>query len=71
VSNIRHVELLGRSAEALARAEMLVANGSGQIPEELLLADLALAREALEEVTGKRNSDELLEAIFSKFCIGK
>jgi len=71
VSNIRHVELLGRSAEALARAEMLVADGSGQIPEELLLADLALAREALEEVTGKRNSDELLEAIFSKFCIGK
>ena len=50
---------------------MLVADVAGQIPEELLLADLALAREALEEVTGKRNSDELLEAIFSKFCIGK
>jgi len=29
------------------------------------------ARERLEEVSGKRTTDELLDAIFSRFCIGK
>jgi tRNA U34 5-carboxymethylaminomethyl modifying GTPase MnmE/TrmE len=39
--------------------------------EELLLADIADARRALEEVTGKRTTEDLLRRIFEQFCIGK
>ena len=67
ISNIRHIDLLGRSAERLREAE---AAGSeiGQVPEEILLSDLGLACELLEEVTGQRTTDDLLAAIFSRFC---
>ena len=41
------------------------------MPEEFVLTDLQDARAALEEVTGKRTSDDLLRHIFSRFCIGK
>jgi tRNA modification GTPase len=70
VSNIRHIELLERAREALTRARDLLSSG-GWAPEELVLADVDRARAALEEVTGKRSSEDLLNAIFSKFCIGK
>jgi tRNA U34 5-carboxymethylaminomethyl modifying GTPase MnmE/TrmE len=36
-----------------------------------VLADLQDARTALEEIAGRRTSDDLLAHIFSKFCIGK
>jgi tRNA U34 5-carboxymethylaminomethyl modifying GTPase MnmE/TrmE len=36
-----------------------------------VLVDLSRAREALEEVTGKRAPDDLLVHIFTRFCIGK
>jgi tRNA modification GTPase len=47
------------------------ASGDPPAAEEFVLADLQEARAALEEVTGKRTSDELLNHIFSRFCIGK
>ena len=40
-------------------------------PEEFVLADLHEARGALEEITGARTPDDVLQAIFAKFCIGK
>ena len=40
-------------------------------PEEFVLADVHDARARLEEVTGARTPDDLLHAIFAKFCIGK
>ena len=36
-----------------------------------MLTDLQDARAALEEVTGKRTSEDVLRHIFSRFCIGK
>ena len=36
-----------------------------------MLADFHEARRRLEEVTGARTSDDVLNAIFAKFCIGK
>jgi len=73
LSNPRHIELLTRVDEALGAADELLANaGAGdQVPEELLLADLQRARAALEEVTGRRTTEDLLGEIFSKFCVGK
>jgi tRNA modification GTPase len=68
ITNIRHLALLDRAAAALARAREAASISE---PEELVLADLHEARSALEEITGKRSSDDLLNEIFSRFCIGK
>ncbi len=68
ITNLRHAELLGRAREAVERARVAAAAGT---PEEFVLADLHEARSRLEEVTGARTADDVLQAIFSKFCIGK
>lgn len=68
VSNVRHIELLERVGEAVERARGGAAAGA---PEEFVLADIREAIEALEEITGKRSSEDVLQAIFSRFCIGK
>jgi tRNA modification GTPase len=68
LSNVRHIDLLGRVREAVARARARAAEGA---PEELALADLREAIDTLDEITGKRSSDDVLVAIFSRFCIGK
>jgi tRNA modification GTPase len=69
ITNLRHIALVERAQSSLGNAWRAASNGPA--PEEFVLADLQHARAALEEVTGKRTSDELLNHIFSRFCIGK
>jgi tRNA modification GTPase len=71
VTNIRHIELLQRARGALDRALEAHERAHGTLSEEFVLADLQDARNALEEITGKRTADDLLEHIFGRFCIGK
>jgi tRNA modification GTPase len=71
VTNMRHAALLERARSALRRASDAVDAPGGPVPEEFVLTDLQDARHALEEVTGKRTSEDLLRNIFSRFCIGK
>jgi tRNA modification GTPase len=71
VTNVRHAALLERAREALRHAVESVDHPDGPAPEEFVLTDLHEARAALEEVTGKRASEDLLRHIFSRFCIGK
>ncbi len=68
ISNTRHLALLDEALAALSRAETAVELG---VTEELLLVDLAAARRALEEITGRRSADDLLQHIFARFCVGK
>jgi tRNA modification GTPase len=68
ITNARHVDLLTRAAEVLRRAAAAARDG---VPEECVAADVADARVLLEEVTGMRTTDDVLHAIFDKFCIGK
>ena len=68
VSNLRHIELLRRAEEALVRAAEAA---GGSVPEELVLVDLQEARHALEEITGIRTPEDVLNRIFERFCIGK
>jgi tRNA modification GTPase len=68
LSNVRHIDLLGRSREALERAR---ANAAVSTPEEIVISDLRDAMDALDEITGRRSSEDVLLAIFSRFCIGK
>ena len=68
VTNLRHIELLERAGSALAASAAAVERGAA---EEFVLEDLQRARAALEELTGKRTPDEVLQHIFDRFCIGK
>lgn len=68
VTNVRHVAALQRAADALAQVqEGIQQKRSG----ELIAADLRRALHALGEVIGKVSSEDLLDFIFSRFCIGK
>jgi tRNA modification GTPase len=68
ITNVRHVDLLTRARQALERANHAA---QAATPEEFVLADLDEVRVLLEEVTGRRTSDDVLRAIFARFCIGK
>jgi tRNA modification GTPase len=71
VTNIRHITLLERARDALIRARDAVRASHGTLPEEFVLADLQEAAGHLQEVTGKRTTEDLLRHIFERFCIGK
>ncbi|MCC7008251.1 MAG: tRNA uridine-5-carboxymethylaminomethyl(34) synthesis GTPase MnmE [Acidobacteria bacterium] len=68
ISNVRHVALVDEALAAVRRATDALAHGA---TEEMVLAELSPARDALEAVTGRRAPDEMLRHIFSRFCIGK
>jgi tRNA modification GTPase len=68
ITNIRHVRSIEQSRGALERAS---AAAGARTPEEFVAADLAEARRHLEEITGSRTPDDVLHAIFERFCIGK
>jgi tRNA modification GTPase len=71
ITNVRHIALVERAHEALARARDASLAETGSMPEEFVLADLQDARAALEAISGKRAPDALLAHIFARFCIGK
>ena len=64
---MRHVELL-RVPRPRSAAPRPRRRGT---PEEFVAADVSEARGHLEEVTGARTPDDVLHAIFDRFCIGK
>jgi len=69
ISNTRHIALLEQ-----ARASLIAAGTAAAVagtPEEFVLADLQAARARLDEVVGTRTSEDLLQHIFERFCIGK
>ena len=69
VSNARHIALLEDArAHLVAAAD---ASGVDGAAEEFVLADLQAARAKLDEVVGTRTTDDLLQHIFERFCIGK
>lgn len=68
VTNMRHKAALEKAEESLAEAAVAVAKG---LPPEIIAIDLQGAREELEEVIGVITNDNILERIFSQFCIGK
>jgi tRNA modification GTPase len=68
ISNLRHVEALQKTSEALGR----VLHGLDHpISSDFLAMDIRQALHHLGEITGEVTTDDLLEHIFSKFCIGK
>ena len=68
ITSIRHEQLLRESMEALAQARKATEFG---IPHEMLLLDLYAALRPLDAITGATTADDILNRIFSTFCIGK
>lgn len=68
ITNSRHYEMLVNTQEALKD----VLNGIDlQITGDFLAVDIRRALESLGRITGDISTDDLLDNIFSKFCIGK
>lgn len=68
VTNIRHVEALKQTEAALQR---VLANIDNPVTSDFLAMDIKQALHYLGEITGTVTTDDLLENIFTKFCIGK
>jgi len=68
LTSLRHHEAVTEALAALGRAGEAV---SQKIPHEMLLLDLYAALRQLDGLTGETTADDILNRIFSSFCIGK
>jgi len=68
VSNIRHYNCLKRAKESLMNAEK---SAEEKMSGEFISVDLRTAENSLAEIIGVVTTDDILNNIFSKFCIGK
>jgi tRNA modification GTPase len=68
LTNARHQARVRESLEWLTKAAAAV---NQRIPHEMLLLDLYAALRPLDEITGATTTDDILNLIFSRFCIGK
>jgi tRNA modification GTPase len=68
LTSVRHERLVNDTLAALDAACKAV---EGRVPHEMLLLDLYAALRPLDEITGATSTDDILNLIFSSFCIGK
>ena len=68
VSNLRHKQALEKAAEFLTQVREGIEK---QTPPEFISADMQSALQHLGEIIGQATTEELLDRIFSRFCIGK
>jgi len=68
ITSLRHEQLLRESANYLEKAAQAVESA---IPHEMLLLDLYAALRPIDAITGATTADDILNRIFSTFCIGK
>lgn len=68
VTNARHQDALRRANAALNDAIESLTN---MMPPELVAVDLHISLDALGDIVGKTTTEDILDRIFSQFCIGK
>jgi tRNA modification GTPase len=68
ITSLRHEQLLRESLNYFAKARTAVTEN---IPHEMLLLDLYAALRPIDAITGATTADDILNRIFSTFCIGK
>ncbi len=68
ITNIRHKNALIQAVESLKLVKQSVENG---MPEDFYSIDLMNAYEELGTIIGEAVEDDLVNEIFSKFCMGK
>ena len=68
LTSLRHAQLLREAVSDLEKARAAVI---ARIPHEMLLVDLYAALQSVDALTGATTADDILNRIFSTFCIGK
>ncbi len=68
VTSVRHQSALDQARQALDQAKASIA---ANMADELVAVDVRAAADALGEITGAITTDDILEQVFSTFCIGK
>ena len=68
LTNMRHERLVEESLSGLAAARRALQN---MMPHEMVMIDLYGALRPLDAITGETTADDILNLIFSSFCIGK
>ena len=68
VTNARHQDALRRAHDGLNYAIESLADS---MPPELVAVDLRISLDALGDIVGKTTTEDILDRIFSQFCVGK
>lgn len=68
ISNVRHIQLLKQTMQALKDAEQAM---EAQMPIDLVQMDVTRAWELLGEIIGDTVQESLIDQLFSQFCLGK
>ena len=68
ITNMRHKELLSDAIDSL---QLVIGSIDNQMPEDFLTIDMMSAYESLGKIIGEEVEEDLVNEIFSKFCMGK
>ena len=68
IANVRHDDALRRAQTALSHA---IESLDASMPPEFIAVDLRSSLDAIGEIVGKTTTEDILDRIFSQFCIGK
>ncbi|MBP2642342.1 MAG: mnmE 1 [Firmicutes bacterium] len=68
VNNIRHVDILEKTKSSLEEVMKTISNA---MPPDCIVIDLRAAWQKLGEITGETVNEDIIDQIFSQFCIGK
>ena len=68
ITNVRQKEALKNALESMKRVIVSIEN---QMPEDFYTIDLMDAYDSLGSITGETIGEDLVNEIFSKFCMGK
>ncbi|MDE0317483.1 MAG: tRNA uridine-5-carboxymethylaminomethyl(34) synthesis GTPase MnmE [Candidatus Poribacteria bacterium] len=68
VTNTRHQDALSRAQEAL---DDVITSLENEMPPDLVSVDLRISLDALGDIVGKTTTEDILDRIFSQFCVGK
>jgi len=67
-TNVRHKSALEKTKQSIENIFETIESG---LPMDLMAVDIKGALDSLSEVTGEISSEDLLDHIFSNFCVGK
>ena len=68
VSNVRHIDALRKADEGLQKAARIIVEG---ISLEFVSEEIKVAVNILDSITGRNIDTDLIDTIFTQFCIGK
>ncbi len=68
IPNLRHTIALRQAGDCLEKAATNIVDG---LPLEIVASDLVWAKNSIDEITGRKISEEVIDGVFTRFCLGK